>query len=89
MAADNLLKEGPVVLFIVSTHTPQLTPNSCGTRKICVLDVPSTNTTHPLQPVDVGVYGPVKNAWKEVIKSFKTRTLGAEMTKRAFPGKTL
>ena len=46
------------------------------------------HTTHILQPLDVGVYGPVKKAWRGILKAYKTRTLGANVTKEEFAGNT-
>ena len=90
VAADNLLKEGPVVLFVDGHHSHLSFPliRMAREKSVHLMCLPP-HTTHILQPLDVGVFGPVKKAWKEIIKSFKTRTLGVEITKKAFPGRSL
>ena len=35
------------------------------------------HTTHLLQPLDVGVFGPVKNAWRIVLKEHQIATVGS------------
>jgi hypothetical protein len=43
------------------------------------------NTTHLLQPLDVGVFAPLKNAWKVILKRHKLETRGANVNKEIFP----
>ena len=43
------------------------------------------HTTHLLQPLDVGVFGPVKNAWRSVLKENQIATCAATVTKQEFP----
>jgi len=50
---------------------------------------PHTTHDHILQPFDVGVYGPIKQSWKKIIKDYKTETMAANVSKEAFPGNTV
>lgn len=43
------------------------------------------HVTHILQPLDVGVYGTVKE-WRAILKEHKLETLGERVTKEEFPG---
>ena len=43
------------------------------------------HTTHLLQPLDVGLYGPLKQLWSQVLKGFKLVTMGAKVDKEVFP----
>ena len=86
-AVDNLLQDAPVLLFVDGHHSHLSLSllrraREKGVHLICL----PPHTTHILQPLDVGVYGPMKKAWKEIVKSFKTKTLGATITKKVFPG---
>ncbi|GFN78575.1 tigger transposable element-derived protein 1-like [Plakobranchus ocellatus] len=44
-----------------------------------------SNSTHVLQPLDVGVYGPVKTAWEDILVRFARQNLGAAVNKEIFP----
>ena len=37
--------------------------------------------THLLQPLDVGVFAPVKNTWQAVLKQYKLETRGEHVSK--------
>ena len=43
------------------------------------------NTTHLLQPLDVGVFTPLKNARRAVLKQYKLETRGEHASKEVFP----
>jgi hypothetical protein len=43
-----------------------------------------SNTTHVLQPLDVGVYGPLKQAWKKILAEYKLKTRAANTGKEEF-----
>ena len=45
-----------------------------------------SNTTHVLQPLDVSVYSPVKQAWKRILNTYKLKTRAANIGKEDFPG---
>ena len=87
-AVDSLLSEGPVVLFVDGHHSHLSLPlvRTAREKGVHIFCLPP-HTTHVLQPLDVGVYGPVKKAWQGIVKSYKTTTLGANITKEAFGGK--
>ena len=38
-----------------------------------------------MQPLDVGVIGPLKQVWSQILKDFKLETLAAKVDKRVFP----
>ena len=44
-----------------------------------------SNTTHVLQPLVVGVYGPLKQAWKKIIAEYKVATRAGNVGKEDFP----
>ena len=44
------------------------------------------HTTHLLQPLDVGVFGPLKQAWKKILKEHQIETCAGTVTKEDFPG---
>ena len=86
-AVDHLLPTGPVVLFLDGHHSHLSlelihTAKMKGVHLYCF----PPHTTHILQPLDVGVYGPVKQAWKKVLKDHKLKTVAANVTKEDFPG---
>ena len=86
-AVGGLLSTGPVVLFVDGHHS-HLTlqtiqyARSKGVHLFCLLP----HVTHILQPLDVGVYGPVKKIWKVILKEHKLETLAEKVTKEDFPG---
>ena len=42
------------------------------------------NTTHLLQPLDVGVFGPLKTAWRSILKRYKLESRGEVASKESF-----
>ena len=44
------------------------------------------HTTHFLQPLDVGVFGPVKATWKKLLKQNQIETCAEVVMKESFPG---
>ena len=86
---NHLLSNGPVVLFVDGhqSHISLQLVNTAKTKGIHLYCLPP-HTTHILQPLDVGVYGPVKQAWKAIMKDYKTN-IAANVTKEAFPGMQL
>lgn len=89
-AVDHLLKTGQVVLF-VDGHKSHLSlplirkAKEKGVHLYCL----PPHCTHVLQPLDVGVYGPVKQEWKRILKEHKTTTMAANVTKEVFPCKCI
>ena len=43
------------------------------------------NTTHLLQPLDSGVFAPLKSAWRGILKRYSVETGGAHVNKEIFP----
>ena len=86
-AIDHLLTDAPVVLFVDGHHSHLSLSliRKAREKNVHLICLPP-HTTHLLQPLDVGVYGPIKKAWKDILKSYKTRTLGTAITKTVFPG---
>ena len=56
---------------------------SKGVHLVCL----PPHTTHLLQPLDVGVYGPVKKTWKTIIKQHNLETQAERIVKEDFPGR--
>ena len=85
-----LLETGPAVLFVDGHHS-HLTldliqlARSKGVHLVCL----PPHTTHLLQPLDVGVYGPVKKTWKMIIKQHNLETQAERIVKEDFPGRQL
>ena len=78
----HLLTTGPVVLFVDGHHSHlslQLIKlaKSKGVHLFCL----PPHVTHIMQPMDVGVYGPVKKTWKVILKEHRLETL---VTKEEF-----
>lgn len=56
----------------------------CQDNNVHLMLLPS-NTTHVLQPLDVGVYGPLKQAWKKILADYKLATRASNIGKEEFP----
>ena len=85
-AVEKILQTGPVVLFFDGHHS-HLSVNLLKTakdRNIHLVCIPA-HTSHILQPLDVGVYGPMKSAWRRILKSHKMVTRATNVTKQVFP----
>ena len=85
-SVSNLLKSGPVVPFFdghFSHISLELVEHSraCGVHLMLL----PANTTHVLQPLDVGVYGPLKQAWKGILQQHNHSTRAANITKDDMP----
>ena len=83
----HLLSTGPVVLFVDGHHshlTLQLIQHARrdGIQLFCM----PPHVTHVMQPLDVGVYGPIKKEWKAILKEHRLQTLGETVSKEEFPG---
>jgi hypothetical protein len=86
-AVVHLLTSGPVVLFVDGHHSHlslSLVKMAYG-KGVHIFCLPP-HTTHILQPLDVGVYGPLKQTWKRILKGYKLATLAANVSKENFPG---
>ena len=83
---NDLLQTGPVVLFLDGHHSH---------LSIDFLELAKKSNVHPfclpshtsyfLRPLDVAVYGPLKTAWKAILKDYKIATRATNLTKEAFP----
>ena len=81
-AVAYLTKTAPVLLFLDGHHSHislELIRTACS-NNILLLCLPP-NTTHLLQPLDVGVFAPMKSAWKGI----KLETKGQRVGKEDFP----
>ena len=85
-AVKHLLITGLVVLFF-DGHFSHMSislikkARSLGIHLFCL----PPNTTHVLQPLDVGVFGPVKIQWRIILKKYKIATRAMNFTKERFP----
>ena len=79
-------RSGTVVLFFDGHHSHLSVEliATCKENNIWLYCLPP-NTTHVLQPLDVGVFGPTKAAWKSIMKTYKVQTRAACVSKEVFP----
>ena len=83
-AVSHLTESSAILLFLDGHHSHislELIRNA--RDNILLLCLPP-NMTHLLQPLDVGVFAPVKSAWKGILKRFKLETRGAQVSKEVF-----
>ena len=85
-ATTDLVKTGPVILFFDGHKSHE----SLGLIELAKeysvsLYVFPPHTTHLLQPLDVGVFGPLKSAWTKVLKEYKLETLASRVDRQVFP----
>ena len=84
---SSTLETGPVILFM-DGHTSHINLELitlARDRGVILFCLPS-HTTHALQPLDVGVYGPLKSRWGKILKEYKMETCAAVVDKTEFPG---
>ena len=85
-AVKHLVESGPVLLFF-DGHFSHMSISLI--KKARLLEVHlfclPPNMTHILQPLDVGVFGPVKARWRSILKQYKLRTRAMNVTKECFP----
>ncbi|MEW8546491.1 MAG: hypothetical protein AB2693_23480 [Candidatus Thiodiazotropha sp.] len=77
----------PVLLFVDghSTHLSLEAAEFCqenGVILYCLLP----NATHVLQACDIGLFSPMKTAWKAQLKTWQMENIGCVVTKSVFPG---
>ena len=80
-----ILDPGPVVLIFDGHHSHMSIKllekaKSINIHLICL----PAHTSHVRQPLDVGVFGPMKATWRSVLKEYKTKTRAANVTKEVF-----
>ena len=59
-------------------------PQEAKAQNIHLICLP-THTSHILQPMAVSVYRPMKATWQTILKTYKTSTRAANITKEVFP----
>ena len=86
-AVKHLTSKNPVLLIFDGHHSHISFELIELARKnnIHLLCLPP-HTTHLLQPLDVGVFGPLKQAWKKILKEHQIETCAGTVTKEDFPG---
>ena len=82
-ATAHLTKSLPVILFFdghISLSLIKLARDN-NVHLICF----PPHCTHILQPLDVSVFGPLKSAWRKVLKEHQIASCAATVTKEDFP----
>ena len=75
------------ILVIFDGHGSHLTYNVTRTARkhdIILLCLPP-NTSHALQPLDVGVFGPMKKAWRDILRTWYCESSLKNIDKAIFP----
>lgn len=75
------------VLLMFDGHGSHLTYNTVKTamdNSVIILCLPP-NTSHAFQPLDVGVFKPVKTTWKDILKSWSRESQRKTVDKAVFP----
>ena len=77
---------GPKVLFFDGhlSHVSIEVIDKAVLNNILLICLPP-HTSHVLQPLDVGVYGPVKSAWKQILSKYYIKSGFASVDKLNFP----
>ena len=83
-AVGHLTENGPVILFL-DGHLRSLELIRTARANNAILQCLPLNTTHLLQPLDVGVFAPLKSAWKSILKRYKLETREERVNKEVFP----
>ena len=83
---EHLLCDGPVILFVDGHHSHIdleliYTAREHNVHLMCL----PPNLTHIMQPLDVSVFRPLKQAYSKILKEYKTATLAANISKAVFP----
>lgn len=79
---DNGIKK-PVILFIDGhkTHVSLQVSALCEERQVILYLLPP-NTTHILQPADVGAFRPLKHYWRQEVKDFQNENPNSVVRRR-------
>ena len=78
LPAVSYLTETALVLLFLDGHHSQISLElirRAHDSNVLLLCLPP-NTTHLLQPLDVGVFAPMKSAWRAILKRYKLETKG-------------
>lgn len=81
------LTKTATVLLLLDGHHPHISLDLIRTAcdsNVILLCLP-TNTTHPLQPLDAGVFGPLKTTWRSILKKYKLEARSERVCKEVFP----
>jgi hypothetical protein len=78
---------GPIILFLDghNSHISVRIIDLAIKNNITIICIPP-HTSHALQPLDVGVYGPVKAAWREIVEVFFRKSNAKIIDKHDFSG---
>ena len=86
-AVMHLTASGPVYLFFDGHHSHiSLKLIREAQEKNVMLFCLPPNCTHIVQPLDVGVFGPIKKVWAKLLKQWKFDSKAQNVTKEVFPG---
>lgn len=85
-AVKHLTASAPVVLIFDGHHSHISIEliNAARSNNIHLLCLPP-HSTHLFQPLDVGVFGPVKATWKKLLKEYQIEMCAGNVTKEDFP----
>ena len=86
-AVKHLTASAPVVLNFYGHHSHIISIeliNAARSNNIHPLCLPP-HLIHLLQPLDIGVFGPVTVTWKKLLKEYQIETCAGNMTKEDFP----
>lgn len=77
--------EFPVVLYLDGhkSHVTMPLTEFCREKAIILISLPP-NSTHVMQPLDVGFFKPLKSSWKNAINKFKTENNNKTLNKENF-----
>ena len=86
-AVKHLTETGPVLLLFDGhySHISLELIRQARQHNIHLTCLPP-NTTHLLQPLDVGVFAVLKKYWRKILKQYRMETRGGKATKETFPG---
>ena len=81
-----LIETGPVVLFMDghASHLGLKVIQKARKNNIHLIAVPA-HTTHITQPLDVGLFGPMKSKWRAINDDLRRKTTAAVVDKAIFP----
>ena len=85
-AVSHLTSTGPVFLFMDGHHSHislQLI-RAARENNVQLFCLPP-NCTHVLQPLDVGVFAPLKRTWAHILKKWKLESKAQNVSKEVFP----
>ena len=85
-AVAHLTSSGPVFLFFDGHHSHISLEliRKAQEKKVQLFCLPP-NCTHILQPLDVGVFSPVKKMWGHIVKQWKIESKAQNVSKEVFP----